>query len=178
VRENLWRNQRQTRDWPASRTDPEKCMNNNMKQLLKLLFGAGLLLVDANKREKAAGNFRDRMDDWRDTAKDKYEDAVDRLERIAYAARGEEPWTSKAAPFLVGLGLGIGAGILFAPASGQETRDNLSQRADNVRNRVSEKASTIRGRVSEQIGNLNEKIREATRETTGSGEGDRVSRPA
>ena len=28
--------------------------------------------------------------------------------------------------FLIGLGLGVGLGILFAPMSGEETRNNLS----------------------------------------------------
>jgi gas vesicle protein len=32
--------------------------------------------------------------------------------------------------FLVGLGQGIGLGVLFAPMSGEETRGNLSERAN------------------------------------------------
>jgi len=34
--------------------------------------------------------------------------------------------------FLFGLGLGIGMGILFAPMSGQETRDTLTDRANDL----------------------------------------------
>jgi gas vesicle protein len=34
--------------------------------------------------------------------------------------------------FLFGLGLGIGLGVLFAPMSGQETRDNIADRANDL----------------------------------------------
>jgi hypothetical protein len=34
--------------------------------------------------------------------------------------------------FLTGLGVGIGLGILFAPMSGEETRSNLTDRANNL----------------------------------------------
>lgn len=33
---------------------------------------------------------------------------------------------------LAGLGIGIGLGILFAPMSGRETRDNLRERANDL----------------------------------------------
>lgn len=34
--------------------------------------------------------------------------------------------------FLFGLGLGLGLGLLFAPMSGEETRNNLAERADDL----------------------------------------------
>ena len=36
--------------------------------------------------------------------------------------------------FLFGLGLGIGLGVLFAPMSGEETREQLSDRASGLAN--------------------------------------------
>jgi gas vesicle protein len=36
--------------------------------------------------------------------------------------------------FLFGLGLGISMGVLFAPMSGQETRDNIAERANDLAN--------------------------------------------
>jgi gas vesicle protein len=58
--------------------------------------------------------------------------------------------------FLFGLGLGVGLGILFAPMSGEETRDNLTQRAGDIadqardtfeqgRERIRSGVSAIRG---------------------------------
>jgi gas vesicle protein len=34
--------------------------------------------------------------------------------------------------FLFGLGIGLGIGVLFAPMSGEETRENISQRANDL----------------------------------------------
>ncbi len=34
--------------------------------------------------------------------------------------------------FLFGIGLGIGLGVLFAPMSGEQTRGNLSERANEL----------------------------------------------
>jgi len=54
--------------------------------------------------------------------------------------------------FLAGLGIGIGLGILFAPMSGEETRDNLSKRAsdlaDSARDLVEQGAERVRNTVS------------------------------
>ena len=58
--------------------------------------------------------------------------------------------------FLFGLGLGVGLGVLFAPMSGEETRDNLTQRAGDIadqardtfeqgRERIRSGVSAIRG---------------------------------
>jgi len=34
--------------------------------------------------------------------------------------------------FLVGLGIGLGLGVLFAPMSGEDTRNNIAQRASDL----------------------------------------------
>ena len=36
--------------------------------------------------------------------------------------------------FLMGLGIGIGLGLLFAPMSGEDTRQNISEHAGNLAN--------------------------------------------
>jgi len=65
--------------------------------------------------------------------------------------------------FLAGLGIGIGLGIIFAPMSGEETRNNLQQRAgdlkdsaldlvDQGKDRVRTTVSAIRGQA-ERFGN-------------------------
>ena len=151
-------------------------MNDNVKQLLKVLLGAGLTLVDSGRREKVTSHVKDRVDDWTDIARDKYEDAVDRLDRLSDALHGRERWTSKVGTFLLGLGVGVGVGMLFAPASGEETRNTISEQASNIRSRVSEQASNLK----EQATNLKEKVRDTVRRESGSGEGssERMPRPA
>lgn len=65
--------------------------------------------------------------------------------------------------FWAGLGIGIGLGILFAPMSGEETRNNLTQRAsdladsarglvDQGRERVRSTMSSIRGQADRFTG--------------------------
>ena len=73
--------------------------------------------------------------------------------------------------FLIGLGLGVGLGILFAPMSGEETRNNLSDRANDLassaretyeqnRDRVQRGVQSIRGTAERAMG----KVRSATRD--------------
>lgn len=161
-------------------------MSDNMKQLLKLLLGAGMILVDSGRRGEAVDGIRDRVSDLSDTAKEKYDDLMDRVERVSYAARGKERTSSKVGSFLLGMGVGVGVGMLFAPAAGWETRNNLVDGASNLRDRVNQQATNIRDRVSEQTNNLKEQasnIKEKVRSTV-SGEkgpeteGERFSRPA
>jgi gas vesicle protein len=111
-------------------------MSDNMKQLLKLLLGAGLLFAEPNRRERAAEKIKDRIDDWSETAKDRYDDAVECMERIARAARGRELWAPKVGSFLLGIGVGVGMGMLFAPAPGNQTRSSIAEQATNLKEKV------------------------------------------
>jgi gas vesicle protein len=69
--------------------------------------------------------------------------------------------------FLAGLGIGIGLGIIFAPMSGEDTRENLSQRAGHLadsardlvgqgRDRVRTTVSAIRGKAERFAGDVQE----------------------
>jgi gas vesicle protein len=54
--------------------------------------------------------------------------------------------------FVAGAGLGILVGILFAPRSGQETRDYLSQKADQGKDLAQRKARELRVRAGDLAG--------------------------
>lgn len=58
---------------------------------------------------------------------------------------------SKVSVFLVGLGIGALVGILFAPKSGEETREYLSNRADEGREYAQKKARELRERAEDLI---------------------------
>src|SRR5260370_39776489 len=58
---------------------------------------------------------------------------------------------SKVTYFLVGLGVGALVGLLFAPKSGEETRDLLSKKADERRDYAQRKARELRERADELI---------------------------
>jgi gas vesicle protein len=56
---------------------------------------------------------------------------------------------SKVSYFLVGLGVGALLGILFAPKSGEETREYLKEKADEGREYAQRKARELRERAEE-----------------------------
>jgi gas vesicle protein len=58
---------------------------------------------------------------------------------------------SKVSFFLVGLGLGSLLGLLFAPKSGEETRDYLSAKADEGRDFAQKKAQELRVRAEDLL---------------------------
>jgi gas vesicle protein len=58
---------------------------------------------------------------------------------------------SKVSFFLVGLGIGALLGILFAPKSGEETREYLSSKADEGRDYAQKKARELRERAEDLI---------------------------
>jgi gas vesicle protein len=58
---------------------------------------------------------------------------------------------SKVSYFLVGVGIGALLGVLFAPKSGEETREYLSKRAEDGREFAQKKARELRDRADELI---------------------------
>lgn len=58
---------------------------------------------------------------------------------------------SKVTYFLVGLGVGALVGVLFAPKSGEETREYLAKRADDGRDYAQRKARELRERADDLI---------------------------
>jgi gas vesicle protein len=53
-----------------------------------------------------------------------------------------------AVSFIAGVGLGVGIGMLFAPASGQETRELISKKMQEVGTRVRDRFSEEMQRAS------------------------------
>jgi gas vesicle protein len=53
--------------------------------------------------------------------------------------------------FLAGLGLGFGLGVLFAPMSGDETRQNISDRANDLASSARQTYTQGRDRVQRGI---------------------------
>ncbi|HKV25443.1 MAG TPA: YtxH domain-containing protein [Candidatus Acidoferrum sp.] len=58
---------------------------------------------------------------------------------------------SKVTYFLVGLGVGALVGVLFAPKSGEDTREFLSKKADEGRDFAQRKAKELRERADDLI---------------------------
>lgn len=82
-------------------------------------------------------------------------DRIATLTSLCYVLIVEVPMAdnvgSKVSYFLVGLGVGALMGVLFAPKSGEDTRDYLSKRADDGREFAQKKARELRERADELI---------------------------
>ena len=94
-------------------------------------------------RKRAA----DRFSDLRDVAQDKYETATERLDRATRAIRGEDQsMAGNVLRFVAGVAVGVGIGLVLAPASGEETRNVIAgkvhEMGDRVRQQFSDEAGT------------------------------------
>ena len=58
---------------------------------------------------------------------------------------------SKLSYFFLGLGLGVAAGVLFAPKSGQETRAFLKDRADEGTDYVKRRGEELRDQATDAL---------------------------
>ncbi len=68
--------------------------------------------------------------------------------------------------FLFGLGLGIGLGILFAPMSGAETRNTLSEKATDLATSARETYEQGRERIQRGVSSIRGEGRPTGTETT------------
>lgn len=59
---------------------------------------------------------------------------------------------NKLSYFLCGLGMGVAIGVLFAPKSGEETRELLKSKANEGRDYLRRKGEEVRESTSEMIG--------------------------
>ena len=62
--------------------------------------------------------------------------------------------------FLIGLGVGIGLGILFAPDRGEETRRELGDRLNKFADEAKRQAGDVADQVRDEVRTKKEQIRE------------------
>ena len=110
------------------------------KNLLNLLLGAGVLLLDPlrDRLTDSIGDWKDRAEDLRGKARDSYEMASDRVSRASDLIRGEDhSIVSQTLAFVAGVGIGVGV-----PASGEETRNTLADKVHDFGSQVRERFSS------------------------------------
>jgi len=77
-----------------------------------------------------------------------------------------EKTNSKVSYFLVGLGIGSLLGILFAPKSGEETREYLSQKAKEGSEYAQKKARELMERAGDLVERGKEELTEVKEQIT------------
>jgi len=113
-----------------------------MKRWIRLMLGLGYAMTESGKvREgrEQIDRIADRLEDLTDHASRRFDRSVGRVERFYRSVRGQEHHTmAHAVSFLVGIGIGAGAGLLFAPASGLETREAIAKKVQHLKNDMRE----------------------------------------
>ncbi len=93
------------------------------------LLGAGLYFL----RDRLA----DQIEAASDTAKNAYGEASGRVRRASRALRGEDrSGLGSSAAWVIGVGVGVALGMLFAPASGEQVRRNIADTAREFGGRI------------------------------------------
>jgi len=152
-------------------------MDMDWKKLLKVMLGTSLFLVESNR---VGNRVRSRMGDFRDSAADTFDDLAGRIGRVSDSLSGRRDYVSPIGSFLIGMGIGAGLGMLFAPASGEETRNRIMDQASDLKERVTQKATNIRDRASDKANEFADQARDTIRRETStpSSQSSPYSRPA
>jgi hypothetical protein len=110
-----------------------------LKKVLRSVLKTAVDLLEQS--ERVSGRMRDRVNDGVDRAGDRWSE----LRHQAMDLHGHEDHTVRNVVSLVaGVGVGIGLAILFAPASGEQVRNSITERVQAVGDRVREGVASKR----------------------------------
>jgi hypothetical protein len=114
---------------------------NRAKQWARFALKCGLLLTDAKLWASINEQLKEHTADITDEVHSRYEDAVGRVQGARRALRGDNNWVGPVMSFIVGIGVGVG--MLMAPASGEETRSAIRDKAVDIKNDIKNKVSDM-----------------------------------
>jgi len=125
-----------------------------MKKLLKTLLGTSLCLLEQSDRtRRVRDRAANKIDDLRDSVRQSYEDAAERVTKASRVIRGEDNHAlGNGLRLVAGIGVGIGVGLLLAPASGQETRSAIAGGVQRFGKKVRKRVSSERARAATKAG--------------------------
>ncbi len=112
-------------------------MKNRTSSLLKSVLKTAVCFLE--QTDGMAEDARDRIATGMDRASERIGDLRDRAHDLYY---GEDHTVRNVLMFAAGIGLGVGAGMLFAPASGEEIRSSISGKVEEFRGQVRDRFSS------------------------------------
>jgi len=106
-----------------------------MKKIINSALKTALYLLELS--DQASENVRDRVadryEDVKGQARDSYGVMADRVSNATRALRGEDNGAARSVlMFVGGVSAGVALGLIFAPASGEETRRAIAQRFEDL----------------------------------------------
>jgi hypothetical protein len=111
-------------------------MNNFIKSILK----TAVYFLD--QTDRMTSDLRDRVSDSVDDAADRLSDVRDRAQNLY---QGEDHTLRNVLVFAAGVGVGVGAAILLTPVSGEEIRNSIGERVQNIGDKVRGRVKTATG---------------------------------
>lgn len=108
-------------------------MNNLIRSILK----TAVYFLD--QTDRFTSDVRERVADGVDQATDRVSDLRDQAHDLYY---GEDHTVRNVLTFVAGVGVGIGAAMLFSPASGEEIRGQIGDKVHDIGDRVRERFSS------------------------------------
>jgi gas vesicle protein len=102
-------------------------MNNLIRSILKTA------VYFLEQTDRVASDVRDRVSDTVNRAADRVSDLHHQAQDLY---EGEDHTFRNALTFAAGVGVGVGAAILFAPASGKEIRNSIGEKVHDISGRV------------------------------------------
>lgn len=102
-------------------------MNNLIRSILKTA------VYFLEQTDRVAGDVRDRVSDTVDRAADRVSELRSQAEELY---EGEDHTFRNVLTFAAGVGVGVGAAILFAPASGADIRNSIGKKVQDISGRV------------------------------------------
>lgn len=111
------------------------------KEWVRLAMKLGLIATDAKILSSVSQQLRQGANDVNDVIRRKFGETTDRLSAARVEIRTHSDWLARVTSLLAGVGIGMGVGMLLAPAAGEDTRAAIRDKVTDVKNNVGDIAA-------------------------------------